>query len=95
MKAVIIKARNEQVRVDEVEVGEPAEDEVRIKTAASGVCHSDYSVIDGTIDREYPIIQGHEGAGVVDVVCDHVKSVRATERPGGEQRRRRVRREAC
>ena len=75
MKAVIIEGRNERVRVDEVEVGEPAEGEIRIKMAASGVCHSDYSVIDGTIDREYPIILGHEGAGVVDAIGDHVKSL--------------------
>ena len=75
MKAVIIEGRNERARVDEVEVGEPAEGEIRIKMAASGVCHSDYSVIDGTIDREYPIILGHEGAGVVDAVGDHVKSL--------------------
>ena len=76
MKAVIIEGRNERVRVDDVEVGEPAEDEVRIKMAASGVCHSDYSVIDGTIDREYPIILGHEGAGIVDKVGDHVKTLK-------------------
>jgi len=76
MKAVIIEGRNEQVRVDEVEVGEPADDEVRIKMAASGVCHSDQSVIDGTIDRAYPIILGHEGAGVVDAVGAHVTSLK-------------------
>ncbi len=76
MKAVIIEGRNERVRVDEIEVGEPEEDEVRIKMAASGVCHSDYSVIDGTIDREYPIILGHEGAGVVDKVGEHVRTLK-------------------
>ena len=75
MKAVVIEGRNETVRVDDVEVGEPAEDEVRIKMAASGVCHSDYSVIDGTIAREYPIILGHEGAGVVDRAGDHVRTL--------------------
>ncbi|MEE2753983.1 MAG: Zn-dependent alcohol dehydrogenase [Candidatus Latescibacterota bacterium] len=79
MKSVIIEGRNEKVRVDEVEVGEPAEDEVRIKMAASGVCHSDYSVIDGTIDRPYPIILGHEGAGVVDKVGDHVKTLKPSD----------------
>jgi S-(hydroxymethyl)glutathione dehydrogenase/alcohol dehydrogenase len=76
MRAVIAEGRNEKVRIDEIEVGEPAEDEVRIKMAASGVCHSDYSIIDGTIDRGYPIILGHEGAGIVDKVGDSVKTLR-------------------
>ena len=40
MKAVIAEGRNEQVRIDEIEVGEPAEDEVRIKKAVSGVFHA-------------------------------------------------------
>ena len=77
MKAVVLHAVNEPVVVEEVELDEVREDEVRVKMAASGVCHSDYSVIDGTIPKNYPIVLGHEGAGVVadghgsGVVDDH------------------------
>lgn len=75
MKAVIAVGRNEPVSVEEVEVGEPGPGEVRVRMGASGVCHSDWSIIDGTIDRGYPLILGHEGAGTVERVGDGVTTV--------------------
>lgn len=32
---------------------------------AAGVCHSDLSALDGTISASFPLVLGHEGAGVV------------------------------
>ena len=49
--------------------------DVRIEIQAAGVCHSDVSVIDGTIPFPTPVVLGHEGAGVVTEVgpgVDHV-----------------------
>jgi S-(hydroxymethyl)glutathione dehydrogenase/alcohol dehydrogenase len=60
---------------DDVEVGAPQAGEVRIKTGASGVCHSDLSVMNGTIPLPPPIVLGHEGAGTVVEVGDGVTSV--------------------
>ena len=37
-----------------------------------GVCHSDVSVIDGTIPFPTPVVLGHEGAGIVEEVGDAV-----------------------
>ena len=42
--------------------------EVRVRIVNSGVCHSDVSVMNGTIPFETPVVLGHEGAGVVDEV---------------------------
>jgi len=53
---------------DDVAVAAPQEGEVRIEVAASGVCHSDLSVQNGTIPLPTPIVLGHEGAGVVTEV---------------------------
>ena len=36
------------------------------RSRAAGLCHSDLSVIDGTIPYPVPVVLGHEGAGVVD-----------------------------
>ncbi|HET9729871.1 MAG TPA: Zn-dependent alcohol dehydrogenase, partial [Acidimicrobiia bacterium] len=36
-----------------------------VRVAASGVCRSDLSIIDGTIPHPLPAVLGHEGAGVV------------------------------
>ncbi len=75
MKAVVAHTVNEPVVVEEVELDGVRDDEVRIKMAASGVCHSDYSVMDGTIPLEMPVVLGHEGAGVVEEVGSQVSTV--------------------
>ena len=54
--------------VDDLEVGDPGPGEVRVRTAAAGLCHSDVSVINGTIPFPSPVVLGHEGAGVVEAV---------------------------
>ena len=72
MKSVVIEGTDQPVRIDQVELDDPREDEVLIRIAASGVCHSDYSIIDGTIPVEFPLVLGHEGAGIVEGVGDHV-----------------------
>jgi len=61
---------------DELEVRHPGPNEVRIQMVAAGVCHSDLSVIDGTIPFPSPAVLGHEGAGVVESVGPAVKSVK-------------------
>ncbi|HLH28240.1 MAG TPA: alcohol dehydrogenase catalytic domain-containing protein, partial [Acidimicrobiales bacterium] len=60
---------------DELEVRDPGPTEVRVAVAAAGVCHSDLSVIDGTIPWKAPSVLGHEGAGVVEAVGSEVRSV--------------------
>jgi S-(hydroxymethyl)glutathione dehydrogenase/alcohol dehydrogenase len=60
---------------DDVEVAAPQAGEVRIRTGASGVCHSDLSVSNGTIPLPTPIVLGHEGAGTVVEVGEGVTSV--------------------
>ena len=38
-----------------------------MKIVAAGVCHSDLSVLDGTIPWKAPSVLGHEGAGIVEL----------------------------
>jgi Zn-dependent alcohol dehydrogenase len=61
---------------DELEVRGPGPNEVQVRMQAAGVCHSDLSVIDGTIPFPAPAVLGHEGAGVVEAVGDAVRSVK-------------------
>lgn len=60
---------------DDVEVEDPHPGEVRVRTGASGVCHSDLSVANGTIPLPSPIVLGHEGAGIVEAVGEGVTRV--------------------
>ena len=67
MKAVVVSDYN-KISVEDVEIDAPKAGEVKIKMAATGVCHSDLSVINGTIPSPLPVVIGHEGAGVIEEV---------------------------
>ena len=60
-----------EIRTD-VEVESPRSGEVKVRMGASGVCHSDLSMQNGTMMTATPIVLGHEGAGVVEEVGEGV-----------------------
>jgi S-(hydroxymethyl)glutathione dehydrogenase/alcohol dehydrogenase len=61
--------------VDDLVVPAPGPGEVTVRLLASGICHSDLNVMDGTAPAPLPIVLGHEGAGVVEVLGDDVEGV--------------------
>ncbi|MFJ6897574.1 Zn-dependent alcohol dehydrogenase [Streptomyces hokutonensis] len=67
MRGVVFDGKQIQV-VDDLEVREPGAGEVLVAISAAGLCHSDLSVVDGTIPFPVPVVLGHEGAGVVEAV---------------------------
>lgn len=76
MKAAVLTGVEAPLEVrDDVELASPGPGEVRIKVGASGVCHSDLSVKNGTIPLPTPIVLGHEGAGVVEEVGEGVTTL--------------------
>ena len=74
MKAVVARALNALSVVD-VDLAPPKAGEVLVRMRATGVCHSDLSVLNGTIPSPYPTVLGHEGAGVVEAVGEGVTHV--------------------
>ncbi|HMD45791.1 MAG TPA: Zn-dependent alcohol dehydrogenase [Acidimicrobiales bacterium] len=62
--------------VDDLEVLGPGPLEVTVRIMATGVCHSDLSIINGTLPQPTPAVLGHEGAGVVTAVGDGVTRVK-------------------
>jgi S-(hydroxymethyl)glutathione dehydrogenase / alcohol dehydrogenase len=76
MKAAVLPGADTPLEIrDDVEIAPPGPGEARIKVVASGVCHSDLSVQNGTIPLPTPIVLGHEGAGIVEEVGEGVTSV--------------------
>src|SRR5258708_23869508 len=71
-KAVLAREVGKPVLVEEIEVAAPQHREVTVRIAACGVCHSDLSATNGTINYPLPLILGHEGAGVIVAVGDGV-----------------------
>lgn len=74
MRGVILEGERARV-VDDLEVRAPGPGEVLVGIRAAGLCHSDLSVIDGTIPFPRPVVLGHEGAGVVEAVGEGVGHV--------------------
>lgn len=77
MRAAVLPGLNMPLEVrDDVEVGEPGPGEVKIAIAASGICHSDLSAQNGTLPMPLPCVPGHEGAGEIVAVGEHVHDVK-------------------
>ncbi|MFH9423031.1 alcohol dehydrogenase catalytic domain-containing protein [Streptomyces sp. NPDC017529] len=74
MRGVIFDGGQPRV-VDDLEVRGPGPGEVLVGVRAAGLCHSDVSVVDGTIPYPVPVVLGHEGAGVVEEVGEGVAHV--------------------
>ena len=75
MKAVVAHAVNE-FSVVNVTLDKPKTGEVLVKMKATGICHSDLSIINGTIRWKLPSVLGHEGAGIVEEVGEGVTNVK-------------------
>jgi len=78
MKAAVFRKVHEPLTIESVDIDKPWGREVLVRTAATGVCHSDLHVVDGLgrfpLDRPY--VLGHEGAGVVEAVGVEVTTLR-------------------
>ena len=76
MKAAVFRRAHEPLRIESVTVDKPRDREVLVRTAATGVCHSDLHYVDGDLPpRSHAMVMGHEGSGVVEAVGDAVTTV--------------------
>jgi S-(hydroxymethyl)glutathione dehydrogenase/alcohol dehydrogenase len=75
VRGIVYNGTDAEIRSD-VEVRGPGPTEVLVRVAAAGVCHSDVSLLDGTIPWPAPSLMGHEGAGVVEAVGSEVTRVK-------------------
>lgn len=71
-RAAVLRDVGKPFEIVELDLDEPKTAEVRIKFTASGLCHSDDHLRTGDIPVRYPIVGGHEGAGVVEAVGEGV-----------------------
>ena len=79
MRAAVLYEAHTPMRIEDVSLDGPHDDEVLVQVKATGACHSDYHVIDGSwngASYPMPMILGHEAAGVVEKVGANVTSVK-------------------
>lgn len=75
-RAALLYGEGQEFRVEEIEVDDPKQNEVLVHLAATGLCHSDYHMVTGEYGPlHFPMIGGHEGAGVVEKVGPGVTRV--------------------
>ena len=74
MKGVVFDGMAAVV-TDKLTVRDPGPSEVRVRMMAAGLCHSDVSVVNGTIPWPAPSVLGHEGAGIVSAIGSAVTTV--------------------
>lgn len=72
-RACILEAPGEPAVVRDIVLDDPGPNEVLIRVVASGVCHTDLTVknLNGN-GMKFPIVLGHEGAGIVEMVGEGV-----------------------
>jgi S-(hydroxymethyl)glutathione dehydrogenase/alcohol dehydrogenase len=72
VKAAVMRANHAPLEIEEVQIDAPGPGEVLVRTAASGICHSDLHVVDGGLPMPPPCILGHEPSGVVEALGEGV-----------------------
>ena len=78
MRAAVLRESPGQLSIETVDIDDPGPREVLIRTAATGLCHSDLHWLDGhygAVGSMPPRVLGHEAAGIVEAVGREVTDV--------------------
>lgn len=84
MKAAVVHAFGQPLRLDEVPVPQPGPGQILVKIMNSGVCHTDLHAADGDwpVKPSLPLIPGHEGVGYIATLGAGVTLVKEGDRVG-------------
>src|SRR5579863_1383085 len=80
MRAVVLEAAGEPLRVEELPRPAPLAGEVLVAVRGCGVCHTDLHVIKGEVAFPTPCVLGHEISGIVEEVGSGVAGIAAGDR---------------
>ena len=80
VRAALLTEIGAPLRLVDLDLPEPGPGQVRVRIAATGVCHSDLSLARGTLRQPVPAVLGHEAAGEVVSIGDGVTSVAPGDR---------------
>lgn len=77
MKAAVMEKIGAPLVIRDVDIADPGPHEVRVRTAAVGLCHSDLHMLQGIYPLPLPAVLGHEVSGVVEAVGSQVTGLKA------------------
>jgi 2-desacetyl-2-hydroxyethyl bacteriochlorophyllide A dehydrogenase len=78
--AAVVTRQLGSCSIENLDLRAPAARDVVVRIEASGICHSDVSVMTGDLPGQLPVVLGHEGAGVVAEAGGDVTTVRVGDR---------------
>src|SRR5690554_2254757 len=68
IQALVVEEKDGPFKLQEIELADPGRDEVLVRIAAAGVCHTDAITRAGDLPRLFPGVLGYEGSGIVEKV---------------------------
>ena len=80
MKAAVLNAPQTPLELTDLTIDEPGPGEALVRVVTAGVCHSDLHFIEGTYPGRYPMVLGHEVAGIVEELGPGVTNVAKGDR---------------
>ena len=78
--AVVLEQAGQPMRLQTLTLQEPRADEMRVRLVATGLCHTDISMLKRPFPVEQPIVLGHEGAGVVEAIGSAISQFKPGDR---------------
>ena len=75
ISAAVLRNLSSPFLPESLRLEDPGDDEILVKIAGTGICHTDIKVSGGYANVPLPVVLGHEGAGIVAQVGKHVTSV--------------------
>jgi len=84
MKAAVVRELGKPLGIEEVPVPQPRDDQILVRLAATGICHTDLHAANGDwpVKPKPPFIPGHEGVGTVVSMGRSVRNVKEGDRVG-------------
>jgi aryl-alcohol dehydrogenase len=76
IKAAIAREQGGQLSIESLTLEAPRSHEILVRVVATGVCHTDLVVLAGHLPTPFPVVLGHEGAGVVEQVGSGITKVK-------------------
>jgi S-(hydroxymethyl)glutathione dehydrogenase/alcohol dehydrogenase len=72
MRAAVCYTFGQPLVVEEIDIDPPQAGEVKVRLAATAICHSDVHLLRGEWGGRTPVVAGHEAAGIVQEVGENV-----------------------
>lgn len=75
VRMAVLEQAGGPISIRDYELPEMTATDVHVKVAAAGVCHSDLSFINGTVQSPMPVVLGHEASGIVVGIGEDVADI--------------------